>query len=121
MTMAETISKIPVVWETTQSEADHLLGTTGRLLLEQTLSLAGRLAAERKWPLSRVRVQLYQDPEIEWEYLLLVLVFDCGPDKAEKLWDEYLHESQQQIGSQLNKQDLDFFIKMIDYEFECNP
>ena len=118
--MTQATARIPVVWETTPAVADRLLGRSGRPLLEQTLSLAKNLAVERKWPLVKIRVELYQDPEIAWEYLLLVLVLDCDPRKAEMLWDEYL-DATKLIEQQLNEQELDIFIKMIDYEFECNP
>ena len=72
--MTETTTQIPVVWETTQAVADRLLGKTGRPLLERTLEFVGALAAEREWPLKSIKVTHYEDPEVVWEYLLLVMV-----------------------------------------------
>lgn len=118
--MAETTTQIPVLWETTEEVADRLLGETGRPLLERTLEFVGGLASERKWPLTGVKVTHYEDPEVDWEYLLLVLVFDCGPVKAERLWDEFLTATEI-IERELNEQEYDLFIRMIDYEFESNP
>ena len=118
--MAEATTKVPVVWETTQEVADRLLGEAGRPLLERTLDLAHSLAAERKWPLKSIKVTHYEDPEIAWEYLLLVLVFDSSPVKAERLWDEFLNATEI-IERGLNEQELDQFIRFLDFEFESNP
>ena len=118
--MSDTATRIPVTWETTEAVADRLLGKTGRPLLEQTLKLADNLAAEHEWPLKRIKVTHYEDPEIVWEYLLLVLVFDCGPVKADRLWEEFVNATEV-IERGLNKQEREFFIRAINYEFECNP
>ena len=118
--MAEATAQVPVLWETTQEVADRLLGKAGRPLLERTLYLAHSLAAERKWPLSSIKVTHYEDPEIVWEYLLLVLVFDSSPVKAERLWEEFLNATEI-IERGLDDEELRQFIKLINYEFECNP
>ena len=118
--MVEATTQIPVLWETTQEVADRLLGKSGRPLLERTLELARNLAIERNWPLKSVKVTHYEDPEVVWEYLLLVLVFDCGPEKAMRLWDEFLNATEI-IERELNEQEYNLFIRMIDYEPECNP
>ena len=122
--MVEATTQIPVLWETTQEVADRLLGKSGRPLLERTLDLARNLAAERKWPLKCVKVTHYEDPEVVWEYLLLVLVFDCGPEKAMRLWDEYLNAIEEAIEDMyqgLNASERAIFANMIDYEFGSNP
>ena len=118
--MVEAKAQIPIVWKTTTAVADRLLGKAGRPLLERTLEFASQLAAERQWPLTGIKVTHYEDPEIVWEYLLLVLVFDCGPVKAERLWDEFLNATEI-IERELNEQDYDLFIRAICYEFECSP
>ena len=121
--MVEATTQIPVVWETTEEVADRLLGKS-RPLLERTLDLARNLAAERKWPLRRIKVTHYEDPEVVWEYLLLVLVFDCGPEKAMRLWDEYLNAIEEAIEDMyqgLNASERAIFANMIDYEFGSNP
>lgn len=108
------------MWKTTHEVAHRLLGKTGLPLLERTLDLARNLAAERQWPLKSIKVTHYEDPEIVWEYLLLVLVFDSGPAKAEKLWDEFLNATEI-IERGLDEEELDQFIRLIDFEFESNP
>ena len=118
--MSETAAQIPVVWKTTQEVVSRLLGENGRLILEGTLALAQDLAFERQWPLERIRVEFYQDPEVVWDYLLLVLVFDCEPRKAERLWDEFV-DGTEKIELKLNEQEIELFIKKINYEFECSP
>ena len=88
--------------------------------MERTLALAQDLAADRQWPLKSIRVEFYQDPEIVWEYLLLILVFDCDPLKAEKLWDEFL-DATEIVERELDEQEIHLFIKTISYEFESSP
>lgn len=88
--------------------------------MERIFEFVADLAAEREWPLKNIKVTHYEDPEIVWEYLLLVLVFDCGPVKSERLWDEFLNATEI-IERELNEQEYDLFIRMIDYEFESNP
>ena len=118
--MSEVTTHIPVLWKTTREAANRALGENGLPILDQTLSLAKSLAIERKWPLQSIRIELYQDPEVAWEYLLLVLAFDCEPFWAERLWEEFL-DATKVIEQGLNEQRLDLFIKTIGYEFECNP
>ena len=117
--MTQAKAKIPVVWETTSEEIGRLLGNSSGLL-DRTIALANDLTIARKWPLNRIRVEIYQDPEIVWEHLLVILVFDCGSVRAERLWDEFL-DATQIIELELNERELDLFIRMISYEFECNP
>ena len=122
--MTETTTQIPVVWETTQEVANRLLGKTGRPLLERTLEFVGALAAEREWPLKSIKVTHYEDPEVVWEYLLLVLVLDGSRVKYEHLWDEYLSATEEAIEEMyqgLNASERVIFATMIDYEFESNP
>ena len=117
--MTQATARIPVVWEATPKEVDRLLGKCS-VLLDRSIALANDLTWAGRWPLKEIRVEIYQDPEITWEYLILTLVFACGPERAEQLWDEFLNATKP-IEQKLNEQELDTFIKMIDYEFECNP
>ncbi len=122
--MAETTTQIPIEWRTTQEVADRLLGRANRPLLERTLALVQNLAAERKWPLTSVKVTHYQDPEVDWEYLLLVLVFDCNHAVSETLWEEYrnvIEEDIENFYQALDAQEQAIFSKMIDYEFGSDP
>ena len=122
--MTETTTQIPVLWETTEEVANRLLGKAGRPLLERTLDLARSLAAEREWPLKIIKVTHYEDPEVVWEYLLLVLVFDGAQVTYEELWDEYLsalEEAIQEMYQGLNASERVIFANKIDYEFESYP
>lgn len=122
--MAETMTHIPVVWKTTHKTANRLLGETGRPLLERTLALTQHIAAECNWPLKSIKVTHYQDPEVVWEYLLLVLVFDGSQIESENLWDEYLQvmeEAIEDVYQGLNASEQVIFANMIDYEFYSNP
>ena len=122
--MAETTTHIPVLWKTTHKIANRLLGETGLPLLERTLALAQHIAAERSWPLKGINVTHYQDPEVAWEYLLLVLVFDGSRVESENLWNEYLEvmeEAIEDVYQGLNASERVIFANMIDYEFYSNP
>ena len=122
--MAETATHIPVVWKTTHKIANRLLGETGRPLLERTLALTQHIAAERDWPLKSIKVTHYQDPEVLWEYLLLVLVFDGSQVESENLWVEFLEvmeEAIEDVYQGLNASERVIFANMIDYELYSNP
>ena len=122
--MSDIATRIPVIWETTEAVADRLLSKTGRPLLEQALKLADNLAAERRWPLKKIKVTHYEDPEIVWEYLLLVLVFDSGHPMVEGLWHKYmeaLDEAIEGMYQELKPPEQGIFANMIDYEFDGNP
>ena len=63
---------VPIVWKTTKATADRLLGHEGRPLLDKAIHLAKDVAAKRKWPLKRIKVEYYEDPEVAgWHYLML--------------------------------------------------
>lgn len=77
-----------------QTLVETLLGSKGMSALEQVLSVVNNLTRAKNWPLDRVEVRYVRDPEVEdWEYILLVLVFTCDFDAA----DRYLHELYNQI------------------------
>jgi hypothetical protein len=88
--MTKAATQIPVVWRTDDTVAERLLGDAGRPLLDRILDLTRQVAAKRGWPLKEIKVESYQDPEADWEYMLLTLDFDCGRPKAKRLWLNYL-------------------------------
>lgn len=115
--MTTTPTPTPVIWQTNPETPARLLKKPLRPLWNDTLTLAQTLAAKRQWPLNKIRVELEQDEEIDWEYLTLVLVFDTSRPQAEKLWDEFLNE----VGAtqqKLNKADQLEFIQAVHYAFE---
>ena len=82
--MAQAVSTIPIVWKTKQSVADRLLGEVGRPLFDQLLAKSQTIAAKRRWPLQKIKVDYYQDPEVDWEYMILTLDFDCPRSQSRK-------------------------------------
>jgi len=115
--MTDTATQIPVIWQTNPETPGRLLNKDLRPLWDDTLALAKTIAAQRQWPLKQIRIELEQDEEIDWEYLILVLVFDTGRSKAEKLWDEFLNEAEV-VDQKLNNEDQLEFIKTVHYAFE---
>ena len=113
--------EIPVDWKTKPSAVDRLLGDAGRPLLEQLLERLRQTAEQRQWPLKAIKVEHYQDPEIDWEYLLLVMDFDCPYKQAEALWRICLETVVGEMSRNLKAPLKDLFSDMIHYEFEGNP
>jgi hypothetical protein len=77
-----------------QELVETLLDNKGKRTLEKVLSLIKSSATELDWPLDRVEIRYVRDPEVkDWEYVLLLLVFTCDFDTA----DRYLRELYNQI------------------------
>ena len=115
--MTDTAAQVTIDWKTPQTTADRLLGKKLRPLWDDTLALTQNLASERQWPLKRILVELERDDEIDWEYLVLVLVFDCSQAKAEKLWDQFMN-ALDAIDRNLNEPEKYKFIHATHYEFD---
>ena len=111
--------KIPVEWKTKDSVVDRLLGDAGRPLLNKLLEQIKHTAAQRQWPVKAIKVEHYQDPEIDWEYLLLVIDFDCPYEKAESLWRLCLETVIDDMRCNLKEPMKNLFSDMIHYEFEA--
>ena len=109
---------IPVIWQTTEAQADALLGTAGRPVLDWELERLSRLAAQHEWPLQHIRIEYYQDEEIEtWQHLVLVLKFDCGAAKAENLWETAVEGVYQT----LKAKEAEIHTRFIYHDFEEHP
>lgn len=115
------IAPIPIDWQTKPAVVDRLLGDTGRPLLNQLLERISQTAAQRQWPLKEIRVEHYQDPEVDWEYLLLVMDFNCAYEEADVLWGICLKTVVGEMRRNLQEPLKDLFSDMIHYEFEGNP
>ena len=113
--------EIPVEWKAKPSVVDSLLGDVGRPLLNQLLERLRQTAGQRQWPLKAIKVEHYQDPEIDWQYLLLVMDFDCPYDQAEAIWESCLEIVVGEMSRNLDEPLKDRFGDMIHYEFESNP
>ena len=120
-TMLSTTSPIPINCQTKPAVVDRLLGNTGRPLLNQLLERISQTAAQRQWPLKEIRIEHYQDPEVDWEYLLLVMDFNCPYEEADVLWDICLKTVVGEMRRNLQEPLKDLFSDMIHYEFEGNP
>jgi hypothetical protein len=115
--------EIPIRWRTKRATADRLLGDAGRLMLDQWLEHTRQVAAEREWPLKRIKVEYYQDEEFtDWEYILLVMDFDCPSDEAGKIfWEDYIKGIVGARQKELTGAEKEIFATMIHYELESNP
>lgn len=116
--MPKAATKIPVVWKTRKSVAHRLLGEAGVPLLDQLLAETQGVAKKRRWPLQEIKVDHYEDPEEDWEYMLLILDFDCPQPKALKLWTNYLNQIVSGMEEGLESDAKDIFTKKIYYDFE---
>ena len=115
--------EIPIRWRTKRTTADRLLGDGGRLMLDQWLEHTRQVASERGWPLKRIMVEHYRDDEIwDWEYILLIMDFDCPRTEAKKLfWECYIKEIVATRQNELMGAEKEIFATMIHYELESNP
>lgn len=121
--MTKAVTKIPVVWETKKSVANRLLGETGRPLLDRLLAETQTIAAKRRWPLQKLKVDYYQDPEeVDWEYMLITLDFDCPRDEAAPLfWCDYIKGFVTDMHRGLEGEEKEIFATKIHYELESDP
>lgn len=73
------------------ADIDRLLQPVGKRVLNRVSSLVQRTARVRNWPLTKIEVRHTRDAEwAHWEYVLVVLIFDCLFDSANRyLWDLY--------------------------------
>jgi len=94
------VSKSPKISYANQASIETLLGSHGRSALEKVLSLVKRSVAKLDWPLVEVEIRYVRDPEVkDWEYVLLILVFTCDFDTA----DKHLYELYDQIDILIDK------------------
>ena len=109
---------IPVLWQTTEAQVDALLGEAGRPVLAQELERLNHLAAQHEWPLQRISIEYYQDPEICCEkYLILVLAFDCGRDEAKQHFKALLDDCDL-VQQGLQGKEREIYRDLIEYDYE---
>ncbi len=101
-----------------QKLVETLLGSQGKYVLEQVLSVVKDLALGMDWPLDRVEIRYIRDPEVkDWEYVLLLLVFTCDFDTA----DTHLHELYNQIDmltGKLSNKEQEVLQRMVFFDIE---
>ena len=92
-------------------------------MLDQWLEYTRQVAAEREWPLKRIMVEHYRDDEIwDWEYILLIMDFDCPRAEAKELfWEDYIKGIVGAKQKELTGSEKEIFVTMIHYGFESNP
>lgn len=92
---------------------EALLGGKGKLVLQKMLIRIQESTMEHNWPLVRVGVSYVEDAEVrDWRYVLVVLVFDCTFDIAEK----YLHDFYDELdilSNQLSTEEQDILRSML--------
>lgn len=90
-----TTPKMRVVYKK-QKAIEALLGDRGKHVLRRVIDLMKDASREQNWPLTHVEVTPMEDAEVEnWQYILIVLVFDCDFEVA----DEYLHNFYHELDS----------------------
>lgn len=95
-----------------------MLGSKGKYTLEKVLSLVKNSSAELDWPLTRVEICHVRDPEVEdWEYVLLLLVFTCDSDTANRhLYELYDHIDT--LSRKLSDEEAEILQRMIFFDIE---
>jgi len=101
-----------------QKLVEGLLGNNGKYVLEQVLKVVKDVALETDWPLDRIDIRYVRDPEVkDWEYVLLLLVFSCDFDTA----DRHLHELYNQLDmltAKLSDKEQKILQRMIFFDIE---
>ncbi|HLF05129.1 MAG TPA: hypothetical protein VI855_07925 [Dehalococcoidia bacterium] len=110
----------PVLENFTSSDLSRLLGGEKKADLGQ---LVRRVIAEVKsaaraesWPLKRIEIDLYQDPEVaHWEYLVVLLVFDSSFDLANQYLSQ-LYRRLDEFSAGLKSGELTLFRRLIYFD-----
>ncbi len=115
-------TEIPVVWKTKHDVALRLMGTVGCRLLDQLIEETKKVAVKNKWKLNKIEVDYYDDPEVDWEYMMMVLDFGCPEAEAGPLfWDGFLKNVVGSIDNELVDVAKDIFLTKIHYDFDSDP
>ena len=113
-------AEIPVVWKTKPDVALRLMGTVGCRLLDQLIEETKKMAVKDKWDLNKIEVDYYDDPEVDWEYMMVVLDFGCPRAQAHKLWLSHL-EFVKSIEDRLSGVAREIMLTKVHYDFESDP
>ena len=86
----------PVLSNFTPKDLDRLVGNGKKAnlgqLVHRVVAEVQSAAGSESWPLNRVEVNLYQDPEVAgWEYLVVLLVFDSSFELANQYLSKLYH------------------------------
>jgi hypothetical protein len=87
-------------------------------LISKVIDQVRVVAKSERWPLDRIEIDLYQDPEVvSWEYLVVLLVFNRPFEVA----NEYLKESYPRLDSfsqKFKEEELKLFRKLVYFDIE---
>lgn len=73
---------------------ESLLGVEGKLVLGKVIALIAKVSSKRDWPLNQIIVEHVEDNEAEdWQYVLVVPVFNCQFEAA----DKFLHDLYREL------------------------
>ena len=113
-----TVTDVPVVWKMKESEADRLLGNTGRPVLDEVVELLQRFAKDNNWPLRHVGINYGRDMELaDWEWIEVVPVLELPFDTAEECLGGFL-DRVDIFQHSLSEQKRDIFIKMVEFDVD---
>jgi hypothetical protein len=102
-----------------QELVETLLDNKGKRTLEKVLSLIKSSATELDWPLARIEIRYVRDPEVEkWEYILLLLVFTCDFETADRHLNELYNEIDVLTG-ELSDEEQEALRRMIFFDIEA--
>jgi len=99
-----------------RASTETLLGDKGKRLLERLISLIEDTSCEKNWPLIRVEVNCIKDVEVrDWQYILLILVFDSDFDSADKYLRDF-YKILNLLTDTLDKEEQDIFRRMLYFD-----
>lgn len=111
----------PVLTKFKPTDLERILGddekkaNLGRLV-QRVVTKVKVAAKEDRWPLNRIEVDVYQDPEVaNWEYLVVLLVFNSSFEAA----NEYLRRLYHQLDSfsqGLTEEELALFRRLVYFD-----
>ncbi len=120
MRLPENVSA-PVRTNFTPSDLNRLLGNEKRAkslgqLVRRVIAEVQSAAKSEGWPLNRIEVNLYQDPEVTgWEYLVVLMVFDSSFELANQCLLKLCYRLDEFSG-QLKAGEADLFRRLIYFD-----
>ena len=111
-------SHVPVVWKTTQSEADRLLGKVGMPVLDEVVGMLQQFAKENNWPLQQIDIRYQRDLEfLDWEEIHVIPVLRLSFDEAEERMSSFFDQVDN-FQNQLSEPKREVFLEMVGFGFE---
>ena len=115
---ADTNSRVPVVWKTSQSEADRLLGEMGMPVLRDLIELLQQFAKVNNWPLKQIDICYHQDMEfVDWEEIHVKPVLKLPFEEAEERLGSFL-DRVDLFQRELGEPELEVFLKAVEFGLE---